>query len=1417
MSLKIKFRMYQTLCKSSLSELNLFQSGIEDESVIQNERRSTHLYLILLVVSFVIIAFYYSLESRENTIIIKSPSFVKYSSLRKDVSLHCPCTTVAVKYKQFVAIEPVYHELCQSDFISERFFQQLFSLYKKTWNNSIQTDFHRIAVFQFKTLRTFCQLTQETITRTVETFLQTEMIQSQLPTQDVFQLHIDLLLADFLEMTPKTFLRTLTFTQDIIAQNLFLTGASITSVLPFSRRRPDITDPGSVPFHGIKYTFSDNSSCQCTSSTVQSCMGFATFQNNSVHGFQTGCYMVSALLKSTLEILYDQTMIDNLTNSSNSFSKLNSSISDSTIETLLSHMFVIHWSNKTSFKQYFNNCAPASCQYTIVQGNSFLLIVTLLIGLYGGLSSILTNICPVIIETILPLIQKFRLSRRRTITTQDTNNRLNREFYTINERMKELFRLLKQKLIELNLFKSIPSTNDANILHQQYTTTRLYLILMLSAVIILTAFTSLRRQTIHVTVRSPSLEDFLRLDDQYPLTLNCPCNQISIENRLISYIVPEYHEVCLSHFVTSSWIDLQFTQSSPKPLYTHDIRYYSQSFFQLLSTLCRAANQTVYDSLQSFYQTKFITNQVLSSQAFQTHIDVLVNQFKVTVSELFERSLTLLETNLEINQFASSINTAIAKEDPRVTPTYIPQLELYSYFWHERPKCNINDFSTIIHCICTPMVFDNCHLKVVINESGATHVIPGMSQGWFPLKSVLMSTLECFYNQTCLRQITQLINSTFSPTNFSTLKSSSSSFLSNNVEYQQVGSLANNLFIQSWKNDSSFQSYFNQCQPIECSYTYTSRPSLISIITTIVGLIGGFNTALRLLLPFLVQLLIKVRKYFQRRQSVVITMQETHCSTTGTKFHNLVVFGKQTIEELNLFPTIPPSNDSKVIRRGRRITRVYLILLLTVLFILILYTLSRQESVTKIVKDPSPLKYRELFSKYPFKLQCPCSRMAIKHNQFISRIEPEYHPICQSLFVSPQWLDKVISSSFDKMMHVPHGDDYRALIHAQLQTVAKLCALSKSMLNISLSRFAQTDFITALVISNDEFNFQTELLIEQFKQTTFNQFMEILKLIQVTNHGNQLAAVLKSNWNFLFERSSDYDETPSLRKDMLAVPQQYGTENCSCDVQSNCSKFPGFYFNTQDKAFGETIQGFLAGCLPLNALLQSTLDCFFNDLCVSMMQTFIFYHKPLPFKVLKYSSLAIPNTTVETILSRLFVSNWLQNTSFDLYFRQCAPRLCQYSYPMEYNTVYAMTTLIALFGGLITGLRFFVRYVALIVYKIVDRRKKTSRMAPNLHEPNVTVINEDNNIANITPVPTTAEVQLLFTVNGGEENRSKHKDRVIIICICLLSVTTIVITCIVLFLHRKEQQDSIILTTKTTQSMTDSTITPSMSKPTSMF
>ena len=133
--------------------------------------------------------------------------------------------------------------------------------------------------------------------------------------------------------------------------------------------------------------------------------------------FQTGCYMLNALFQSTLHILYNQSFLDKLTNSSKHFQKLNSPVSNLTIDILLGRMFVDHWLNITYYERYFNMCAPDLCQYTMIQHHDFLNIVTFMIGFYGGLSSALSIIVPFIIMTVWPIIYNF-LSRRRTRVNQ---------------------------------------------------------------------------------------------------------------------------------------------------------------------------------------------------------------------------------------------------------------------------------------------------------------------------------------------------------------------------------------------------------------------------------------------------------------------------------------------------------------------------------------------------------------------------------------------------------------------------------------------------------------------------------------------------------------------------------------------------------------------------------------------------------------------------------------------------------------------------------------------------------------------------------------------------------------------------------------------------------------------------------------
>jgi hypothetical protein len=261
----------------------------------------------------------------------------------------------------------------------------------------------------------------------IQSFLKKEFIQSKLVSPERFQVQINSFVAEFINSISKTFLRTLHFVQNTTAQSLLMTGAPVNSAQPHDEYFADYEEV-EFPFTETEYTFLDGSTCTCSSSTATTCMGIATFENQSVDGFQTGCYMLSALFQSTLQILYNQSFLDKLaSNPSKQFQKLNSSVSNSTIGMLLSRMFVDHWLNATYYERYFNMCKSDLCQYTLIQHHDFLYIVTFMIGFYGGLSSVLSIIVPFIIMTAWPIVYKV-FSRRRTRANQivvDENARSN--------------------------------------------------------------------------------------------------------------------------------------------------------------------------------------------------------------------------------------------------------------------------------------------------------------------------------------------------------------------------------------------------------------------------------------------------------------------------------------------------------------------------------------------------------------------------------------------------------------------------------------------------------------------------------------------------------------------------------------------------------------------------------------------------------------------------------------------------------------------------------------------------------------------------------------------------------------------------------------------------------------------------------
>lgn len=111
----------------SIVHMNLFKSSRGQEpSDIKLQRWITYFYIVFLILALVILAFYLTLRSETKLVEITNPSLSIVKHLQQSQanslvsSLRCPCAQLAVSYGEFVHLQPSYHQVCLSDFVSTR-------------------------------------------------------------------------------------------------------------------------------------------------------------------------------------------------------------------------------------------------------------------------------------------------------------------------------------------------------------------------------------------------------------------------------------------------------------------------------------------------------------------------------------------------------------------------------------------------------------------------------------------------------------------------------------------------------------------------------------------------------------------------------------------------------------------------------------------------------------------------------------------------------------------------------------------------------------------------------------------------------------------------------------------------------------------------------------------------------------------------------------------------------------------------------------------------------------------------------------------------------------------------------------------------------------------------------------------------
>ncbi|CAF5059764.1 unnamed protein product, partial [Rotaria sp. Silwood1] len=220
---------------------------------------------------------------------------------------------------------------------------------------------------------------------------------------------------------------------------------------------------------------------------------------------------------------------------------------------------------------------------------------------------------------------------------------------------------------------------------------------------------------------------------------------------------------------------------------------------------------------------------------------------------------------------------------------------------------------------------------------------------------------------------------------------------------------------------------------------------------------------------------------------------------------------KNYLCNLNFFAPTPDSNeieDEQERRSNIIATRVYLIVLLLSLISISIFAWASLKTTAVTLKYLT----KEQLKSLPIGVQCPCSRISISYNEF-TLLEPIYHEICSSDFVSDRWINAIYTGSNATYFNIR---DFRSFSSSQFQALAAFCHLSKAYVQQSIDTFHQSTFISLSVLSENDLQTQLQLIIDQFQQEVPQAFTNQLDLILRMTMGNKIVSGLLTNYIILY-------------------------------------------------------------------------------------------------------------------------------------------------------------------------------------------------------------------------------------------------------------------------------------------------------------
>ncbi|CAF4164188.1 unnamed protein product, partial [Adineta steineri] len=348
---------------------------------------------------------------------------------------------------------------------------------------------------------------------------------------------------------------------------------------------------------------------------------------------------------------------------------------------------------------------------------------------------------------------------------------------------------------------------------------------------------------------------------------------------------------------------------------------------------------------------------------------------------------------------------------------------------------------------------------------------------------------------------------------------------------------------------------------------------------------------------------------------------------------------------------------------------------------------------------PSFKLYEKLQRDHENALECPCSSIATTYNEFV-KIDARFHEICSSPFASNQWHNNLIAGLVSNLS-VYDDRDYRRFLSAHLQFLQGLCNISIESVSNTIDQFVSSLLITTQLLSKKDFNARINSQINLSQSNAPTTLGHFLFLIRNINHGNAIISKYGTNFQYIIDCELQYS-THLFTKAII-----YDDE-CSCGLSPLCTAQASFIKSNSSEKI--PIQGLKMGCIPSESFRASTLECFYNQSCLTLIQEYTNYKTRIDPIISSNKSRFSINTSMTELIDHLFIEEWITNINYSTYFEKCLPLSCSYTYIQRFNLLYTITLLLSFQGGLSILLKWICPKLVYGLAKIYNYRKRQTNI-----------------------------------------------------------------------------------------------------------